>query len=93
MHHISKEVALAADSDASEFKILLRTHRALNGQAPDNIEDCVSRRQPIRSLRSSEHSLLCMSRTGHQWGDRAFSVAAPSLWNALQQCLNSAVEM
>ena len=65
-----------------EFKILLPTHRALNGQAPDYIEQCVSRRQPIRSLRSSEHSSLCV-----HWGDRAFNVAAPSLWNARPQHL------
>ena len=66
-----------------EFKILLLTHRALNGQAPDNIGHCVSRRQPVRSLRSSEHCLLCVPLTRCHWGDRAFSVAAPSLWNAL----------
>ena len=67
-----------------EFKILLLTHRALNGQAPDYIGHCVSRRQPVRSLRSSEHSLLCVPRTRRHWGDRAFSVAAPSLWYALK---------
>ena len=66
-----------------EFKILLLTHRALNGQAPNCIGHCVSRRQPVRSLRSSEHSLLCVPRTRRHWSDRAFSVAAPSLWNAL----------
>ena len=37
-----------------EFKILLLTHRALAGHAPGYIEQCVSRRQPARSLRSSE---------------------------------------
>ena len=66
-----------------KFKILLLTHRALKGQAPDYIAHCVSRRQPVRSLRSSEHSLLCVPRTRRRWGDRAFSVAAPNLWNAL----------
>ena len=67
-----------------EFKILLLTHRALNGQAPEYIGHCVSRRQPVRSLRFSEHSLLCVPRTRCHWGDRAFNVAAPScLWNAL----------
>ena len=62
-----------------EFKIRLLTHRALNGQAPDYI----SRRLPVRSLRSSEHCLLCVPRTRRHWGDRAVSVAVPSLWNAL----------
>ena len=57
-----------------EFKILVLTHRALNGQAPDYIGHCVSRRQPVRSLRSSEHCLLCVPRTRRHWGDRAFSV-------------------
>ena len=66
-----------------EFKILLLTHGALNGQAPDYIAHCVSRRQPVRSLRSSEHSLLCVPRSRRRWGDRAFSVATPSQWNAL----------
>ena len=70
-----------------EFKIMLLIHRARNGQAPDYIEQCVSRRQPVRSLRSSEHSLLCVPRRRRYWGDRAFSVAAPSLWNALPQRL------
>ena len=66
-----------------EFKILLLTHRALNGQAPNYIGHCVSRRQLVRALRSSEHSLLCVPRTRRHWGDRAFSVATPSIWNAL----------
>ena len=47
----------------------------------------VSRRQPVRSLRASEHSLLCMPRTRRHWDATAFSVAAPSLWNALPQHL------
>ena len=46
-----------------DFKVLLLTHRALNGQAPDYIAHCVSRRQSVRSLRSSEHSLLYVWHT------------------------------
>ena len=42
-----------------EFKILLLTHRALNGQAPNYIGHCVSRRQPVRSLRPSEQFIVC----------------------------------
>ena len=55
--------------------------------AADNIEQWVSRRQPVRSLRSSEHSLLCVPGTRRHWGDRAFNVAAPCMWNALPQHL------
>ena len=68
-----------------EFKILLLTHRELTGHAPGYIEHYVSRFQPVRSLRSSEHSLLCVPRKRRHWSDRTFSVAAPSLWNALPQ--------
>ena len=60
-----------------EFKILLLIHRALNGQAPVYIGHCVSRRQPVRSLRSSEHCLLCVPRTRRHWGDRAFQRSSP----------------
>ncbi|KAK5905450.1 hypothetical protein CgunFtcFv8_001414 [Champsocephalus gunnari] len=40
---------------------------------------------PSRCLRSSEANLLSIpTRTDHRtWGDRAFSVAAPSLWTSL----------
>ena len=74
-----------------EFNILLLTHRALNGHAPDYIAQCISRRQPVRSLRSSEHSLLCVPRTRRYWGDRAFSVAAPSQWKL--ECTTAASDI
>ena len=70
-----------------EFQILLLTHRALTGHSSGYIEQCVSQCQSVRSLRSSEHNLLCVPRTRRQWGDRAVSVAAPTLWNALPQHL------
>ena len=34
-------------------------------------------------LRSKKMSLLCEPRSKHSWGDRAFSIAASRLWNAL----------
>ena len=46
-----------------EFKILLLTHRALNGHAPAYIEHCVSRRQQVRSLHSSEHMQFIVCAT------------------------------
>ena len=50
-----------------EFKFLLLTHRAVTGRAPGYIEQCVSRRQPVRSLRPSELYLLCVPRTRRHW--------------------------
>uniref|UniRef100_A0A8P4G516 Reverse transcriptase domain-containing protein n=1 Tax=Dicentrarchus labrax TaxID=13489 RepID=A0A8P4G516_DICLA len=68
-----------------QFKILLLTHKALHNQAPSYLTDLLHRHNPSRSLRSSEANLLTPPpRTKHRtWGDRAFSVAAPSLWNSL----------
>ncbi|KAK2184901.1 hypothetical protein NP493_249g07023 [Ridgeia piscesae] len=74
-----------------EFKILLLTHRALTDHAPGYIEQCLSRRQLVMSLCSSEHNLLRVPGTRRHWGDRAFSVAAPSMRNALSQHLTLTV--
>ncbi|KAM3877440.1 aromatase [Diretmus argenteus] len=46
---------------------------------------------PSRSLRSSDAGLLQVPKTRRRtWGDRAFSVAAPSLWNALPKSFRDA---
>ena len=39
--------------------------------------------KPVRALRSSDKHLLTVPRTSSTLGDRAFSVAAPTLWNSL----------
>ena len=66
------------------FKILLLTWRALNNQAPDYLNELLEWYQPYRSLRSSSTSLLRVPRTNlRSYGDRAFSVVAPRLWNEL----------
>ena len=66
------------------FKILLITYKALNGQAPTYITDLLSYYRPARPLRSSTQNLL---RNPHynlkNYGSRSFAVAAPRLWNAL----------
>ena len=66
------------------FKILLRTYKALNGQTPSYIKDLLKYRNSGRVLRSSNKHLLdepvAKLKT---YGDRAYSVAAPKLWNKL----------
>ena len=68
-----------------EFKILLLVHRALNGRAPDYVANCVTRRLPFRSLRSSEFNLFCASELSEN-GETDRS-ASPTLWNLLPQHL------
>ena len=66
------------------FKILLLTYKALNGQAPSYIKHLLKYRNSGRVLRSSNKHLLdepvAKLKT---YGDRAYSVAVPKLWNKL----------
>ena len=66
------------------FKILLLTYKALNGLAPDYIKDLLKYNDSRRTLRSSNNRLLYEPRANLKtYGERAFSVAAPRLWNKL----------
>jgi hypothetical protein len=67
-----------------QYKLLLLTYRAVNDQAPSYITELLAPYNPPRSgLRSAAKHLLLESKSCRSWGDRAFSVAAPRLWNAL----------
>ena len=58
--------------------------KALNGLAPSYISDLLIPHSAPRSLRSASQNLLCIPYTRQKTkGDRAFSVAAPKLWNSL----------
>ena len=65
------------------FKLLLLTWKAINGLAPSYISNLLVPYKPVRALRSSDKHLLTVPRTSSTLGDRAFSVAAPTLWNSL----------
>lgn len=66
------------------FKVLLLTWKALHGEAPVYIKEMLLPVQHQRQLRSSAHCLLEVPRTNLKtYGDRAFSVQAPKLWNSL----------
>ena len=66
------------------YKVLLLTYKALNNLAPVYIEELISPYQPGRSLRSSHQCLLRVPTVRTvSYGERAFSHAAPRLWNSL----------
>ena len=68
------------------FKVLLLTYKILHGQAPKYLSDLISLRSSssLRPLRSSSTLQLTLGpRTVTKYGDRAFSVNAPILWNKL----------
>ena len=77
-----------------QFKILLFAFKALNGLAPDYLSDLISLHRPPRALRSADLMRLDTPRTRLVTrGDRAFSVAAPNLWNELPFSIRSATSL
>lgn len=67
-----------------DFKILVLTFRALNGQAPQYITDLLCTYSPGRSFQSAGQSLLIVPKTCYKTrGDLSFEAVAPRLWNAL----------
>ena len=66
------------------FKLLLLTYKALHALAPRYLSDLLEDHAPERNLRSADKELLTIpTGTKRTHGDRAFSVAAPTLWNSL----------
>ena len=73
------------------FKILLTTYKALHNLAPPYLSDLLEDYEPPRTLRSSDAGLLTVYKAKRRtWGDRAFSVAAPILWNELPKNIRDA---
>ena len=70
-----------------QFKVLLLVYKALNGLAPKYINELLVPYKPRRHLRSEAKGLLDEPRTRLKFGDRAFSISAPRLWNAHPQHL------
>ncbi len=68
----------------SLHKVIFLVFKSLNSLAPPYLSDLLSEHRPIVSLRSSNQRLLRIPKSKlKSRGDRAFSVAAPRLWNAL----------
>jgi hypothetical protein len=69
-----------------DFKLCLLVRNCLVGVAPAYLRElCVPVTTNIyrRSLRSAAHGELLVPRVRTRYGERAFSVAAPTLWNSL----------
>ena len=73
------------------FKLLLFTHKALNGLASVYISELLEPYRPPRLLRSAQRNLLKVPNTRTKtYGNRAFSYAAPTLWNSLPEHVKTA---
>ncbi|XP_061460454.1 uncharacterized protein LOC133373973 [Rhineura floridana] len=71
----------------ARFKVLVLTYKALHGTGPQYLMECLSRYEPTRTLCSTLKALLQMPTQKDArkatTRKRAFSVAAPELWNTL----------
>jgi len=72
-----------------DFKIATLTHKTLQSGAPSYLASMLAPYAPVRALRSSDQNLLVVPRNRTNLGSRAFSCAAPRLWNALPLELRS----
>ena len=76
------------------FKILLLVYKCLNGLAPTYLSELLRYTNGPRSLRSSSQNFLAVPRTRlKMYGDKAFSAAAPRLWNQLPPELRGAISV
>ena len=78
-----------------KYKILLLTHNAYHHNSPLYLANCIETKTIPRSARPAVTNLLKTPYHNRNHGLRAFSCAAPTLWNKLppslreQRCTNS----
>ena len=73
------------------YKIASITYRTCHSSQPVYLRDLVINYQPARTLRSSSSHLLAVpSRVKTVTASRAFSVAAPTVWNILPVAVKTA---
>ena len=77
------------------FKICVLTYKLLNRQGPQYLQDMLQYKAPNKRLRSPQDTnLLLIPRTKFKtFADRAFSVSAPTTWNARPAQIRSAPDL
>ena len=71
-----------------QYKIALITHHCIYNNAPQYLKDLIIPHASTRNLRSQSTNLLYQPRSRlRTMGDRAFSIAAPRIWNSLPEHL------
>ena len=76
------------------FKLLLITFKILNNCAPGYLTILLESYNPSRTLRSASQNQLVVPRSSTTtYGDSAFSIAAPKLWNSLPVNLRETISI
>ena len=78
-----------------DYKVLLITYKARENLAPEYITSLLSPANSLNCLRSADdESLLHIDFTySRRMGDRAFSVYAPKMWNALPKDIRESTSL
>ena len=76
-----------------KYKIALLSFKAMQTHKPSYLSDLLVPYQPSRSLRSSTAGLLVVPDVRSFIGRRAFSYAAPTLWNSLPVALRECTSL
>lgn len=81
---LASDVTINSEEYLLRTKVLLLVYKALHGLAPSYISAFLNFKTYSRSLRSSCKEYLVVPRSRLKtYGDRAFSIAGPKLWNDL----------
>ena len=72
------------------YKIATLVYNIRRSREPDYLYSLLEDYTPTRHLRSANTQRLCVQRTKLKTGERAFSIAAPRVWNALPSEVTSA---
>lgn len=73
-----------------DFKVATISFKAIRSSEPDYLRDALEPYTPVRELRSASNDLLVCPRARTVTAERAFSIAAPKLWNTLPPFVKSA---
>ena len=83
MEHIHKKKAEKSRAKMLRCVLSPAAFKALNGLAPQYIKDLLIPYSSARNLRSTNQNLLAAPKSRLcMYGDKAFSIIAPVLWNA-----------
>ena len=75
------------------FKIALLTYGILNSHQPSYLWHLLTYRPVTRVTRNSDQQLLLEKRSATAFGSRAFSVAAPRIWNSIPLNIRTAASV
>lgn len=73
-----------------QFKLLLSVFKSIHGEGLAYLASMLEEYRPSRRLRSADQSRLREPLIHKKYGERAFSVAGPKLWNALRDDIKKA---